>query len=132
LVQEGRAHAALVMDGREAVAWCQYGSPEELPNIYHRKQYEAEHDELPDYRITCFFVDRRYRRKGVSSLALLGALRLTGEAGGGVVEAYLHDIAGAKTSASFLYNGTRRQFERTGFDYVRPKGAKNCVMGIVV
>jgi len=41
LVEEGRAHAALVYDGDEAVAWCEYGSPEELPNIYHRKQYWA-------------------------------------------------------------------------------------------
>jgi hypothetical protein len=29
LVEEGRAHAALVYDGDEAVAWCEYGSPEE-------------------------------------------------------------------------------------------------------
>src|SRR5262245_14329933 len=41
LVDEGRAHAALAFDGDEAVAWCQYGSPAELPNIYHRKQYDA-------------------------------------------------------------------------------------------
>src|SRR3954467_8142357 len=39
LVLEGGAHAALVYDGEEAVAWCQYGSPDELTNIYHRKQY---------------------------------------------------------------------------------------------
>ena len=35
----------------------------ELPNIYHRKQYEEELDVLPDYRITCIFVDKRYRRQ---------------------------------------------------------------------
>jgi len=63
LVDEGRAHAALVYDGDDAVAWCQYGSPQELPNIYHRKQYEEELDILPDYRITCIFVDKRYRRR---------------------------------------------------------------------
>ena len=28
LVREGRAHAALVFDGDDAVAWCQYGTPE--------------------------------------------------------------------------------------------------------
>ena len=27
LVEEGRAHASLVYDGDEAVAWCEYGSP---------------------------------------------------------------------------------------------------------
>ena len=73
LVEEGRAHAALVYDGDEAVAWCEYGSPEELANIYHRKQYEEELDLLPDYRITCIFVDKRYRRKGLSAVALQGA-----------------------------------------------------------
>ena len=77
LVREGNAHAALVFDGDAAVAWCQYGSPDELPNIHHRKEYEATRtDELPDYRITCIFVDRDYRRKGVAAMALRGAVDL--------------------------------------------------------
>jgi hypothetical protein len=81
LVEEGRAHAALVFDGAEAVAWCQYGSPEELPNIYHRKEYEAQLDRLPDYRITCIFVDKKYRRKGLTAVALRGALDLIAMSG---------------------------------------------------
>jgi hypothetical protein len=126
LVDEGRAHAALVFDEDEAVAWCEYGSPEELPNIYHRKQYEAELDALPDYRITCIFVDKNHRRSGLTEVALRGALELISLAGGGIVEGYPHDTAGKKTSV--LYNGTRSLFERVGFSYVRPKGMKNCVM----
>jgi len=81
LVDEGRAHAALVYDGDEAVAWCEYGCPEELPNIYHRKQYEEELDVLPDYRITCIFVGKRYPRQGLSAVALQGALDLRPEQG---------------------------------------------------
>lgn len=132
LVDDGRAHAALVMDGNEALAWCEYGLPEQLPNINHRKQYEAERDQLPDYRITCLFVDKRYRRTGISTRALLGALRLIAEAGGGVVEAYPQDTAGKKITASFLYNGTRNQFEKAGFTYARPKGKNHCVMTTTV
>ena len=52
LVREGRAHAALVLDGDVAVGWCQFGSPDELKKIKHRKEYEAELDSLPDYRLT--------------------------------------------------------------------------------
>ncbi|MGZ4468451.1 MAG: GNAT family N-acetyltransferase [Nocardioidaceae bacterium] len=126
LVDEGRAHAALVFDRDEAVAWCEYGTPEELPNIYHRQQYEAELDRLPDYRITCIFVDKKYRRKGLTAVALRGALDLIAETGGGVVEGYPHDTDGKKVSV--LYNGTRSHFEQAGFSYVRPKGTKNCVM----
>jgi len=127
LVRAGRAHAALVFDGAEAVAWCEYGPPAELSNIYHRKEYEAGLDRLPDYRLTCFFVDRRYRRKG-SPRPRSAALELIARAGGGVVEAYPRDTAGKKTSASFLYNGTRSMFEDAGFRYDRPKGSFNCVM----
>src|SRR5258708_11870404 len=87
LVKEGHAHAALVFDGDVAVAWCEYGSPAELPNINHRKEYEAGLDRLPDYRLTCFFVDKKYRRQGMADVALHGALDLIAQAGGGVAEA---------------------------------------------
>lgn len=132
LVREGRAHAALVFDGDLAVAWCQYGTPAELPNINHRKEYEAHSDRLPDYRITCFFVDRKYRRKGVAAAALDGALDLIARAGGGVVEAYPQDTGGQQVSATFLYSCTRSLFEQAGFAYDRPKGKHHCVMSKTV
>ena len=96
--------------------------------IYHRKEYEAELDSLPDYRLTCFFVDKRYRRRGVSALALQGALDLIAKAGGGMVEAYPQDTGGKKITASFLYSVTRSLFEQAGFSYVRPKGKNHTVM----
>ena len=130
LVEEGRTHAALVFDADEAVAWCQYGTPEELPNIQHRKEYEAALDGPPDYRITCIFVDKKYRRQALTAAALRGAVDLIAQAGGGVVEGYPHDTAGQKVSV--LYNGTRSLYERAGFSYVRPKGKRNCVMRRVV
>lgn len=130
LVREGRAHAALVMVGDEAIAWCQYGAPAELPNIYHRKQYEAETTRGPDYRITCIFVDRRFRHRGAALVAVRGAVDLVADAGGGLVESYPHDNDGKRVAV--LYDGTRAMFERAGFSYVRPKGTKNCVMQLQV
>jgi GNAT superfamily N-acetyltransferase len=133
-VEKGEAHAALVFDGDEAVAWAEYGTPAELPSLHHLKQYDAEKVADPDWRITCVFVDRRHRRKGLTELAVRGALDLIAEAGGGVVESYPHDLTEQtkKMSSSFLYNGTRRLYERLGFTYVRPKGLKNCVMALEV
>lgn len=43
----------------EAIAWAEYATPDELPTIHHRKQYLAEADLTPAYRITCLFVDKR-------------------------------------------------------------------------
>lgn len=127
-MHESEAHAAVVFDGDRAVAWCQYGKPEDLPNIRHRKEYEATSTRRPDYRLTCIFVDRDYRRKGVAEFALRGALDLIARAGGGVVEGYPHDTQGQKVNASFLYSTTRTTYERCGFVFDRPKGQKNTVM----
>ena len=132
LVDEGVAHAALVFDGDRAVAWCEYGTPEQLPNVQHTKQYLAELDILPDYRITCFFVDRDYRRRGIARVALDGALHLIAQAGGGVVESYPQVTDGKKTSASFLYNATGSLFEQAGFTYIRSKGKHHSVVRLTV
>jgi len=111
------------------VAWCEFGTPAELPNIHHRKDYEAGLAQPPDYRLTCIFIDKEYRRRGISALALQGALDLIAQAGGGVVEGYPQDLSdGRRVGNSFLYNGTRALYESAGFAYVRPKGKNHTVM----
>ena len=86
-VREGRAHAALVFDGPNAVGWCQFGPTAELPNIRSRKTYEEGLHEIPDWRITCFFIDRERRGEGIATFALREAIREIARLGGGTVEA---------------------------------------------
>lgn len=128
-VEEGTAHAALVLDGDRAVAWAEYGTPDELPNIHHRKDYDAAGEPPPDYRVTCIFIDKEYRRRGLTHVALEGALDLIARDGGGVVEGYPQDTTGGKrVGNSFLYNSTRALYEAHGFSFVRPKGKGHTVM----
>ncbi len=131
-VREGQAHAALVYDGDRCVGWCQYGSTDELPRIKHKRAYLAEATVLPDWRITCFFTDKEYRRTGVSSVALDGALAAIAHLGGGMVESYPEDADGRAVSASFLHNGTVSLFERHGFTRVRQLGKNHWVVSTTV
>ena len=114
-VRTGDAHAALVYDGGTCVGWCQFGSSTELTRLKNRKAYEQGLTDLPDWRITCFYVDKRRRRQGVSDAALAGALDLIAQLGGGTVESYPEDTEARKVSSSFLHNGTVGMFERHGF-----------------
>jgi GNAT superfamily N-acetyltransferase len=127
-VREGRAHAALVFDGSDAVGWCQFGPLEELPRIKLKREYLSSLDRLPDWRITCFFVDRAYRGKGVAAAALAGALQEIARLGGGLVESYPEDVAGRSVSGSFLYNATLALFEQQGFQRVRRLGKNHWVV----
>jgi GNAT superfamily N-acetyltransferase len=127
-VREGRAHAALVYDGTDCVGWCQFGPTDELPRIKHKRAYLAGLDDLPDWRITCFFIDRGHRRRGVASAALGGALDEIAQHGGGMVESYPEDATGRSTSAGFLHNGTLAMFERRGFERTRQLGKRHWVV----
>ena len=130
LVREGRAHAALVLDGDDCVGWCQFGSVDELPRIKRRRAYEASAGAPPDWRITCFFVGSRHR--GVASTALGGALEQIAELGGGTVESYPEDTTARKVSSSFLHNATVGLFEAHGFERSRQIGKNHWVVTRVV
>jgi GNAT superfamily N-acetyltransferase len=121
-VRADEAHAALVYDGDGCVGWCQFGPPDELPKIKNRKAYDAGLEDLPDWRITCFFVGKGHRRQGVADAALGGALKEIARLGGGVVEGYPDDPTAGKLSASFLFCGSVALFERHGFEVTRSIG----------
>lgn len=131
-VRDGTTHAALVLDGERCVGWCQYGPPAELPRIKHLRVYTAGLEVLPDWRITCFFVDAAYRGQGVAALALSAALVQIAQRGGGVVESYPEDVESRQVSASFLYNSRLAMFEHQGFQRRRPLGKHHWVMAKVV
>ena len=131
-VRQGTAHAALVYDEATCVGWCQFGIPEELPRIKHLRIYGEGSFPPPQWRITCFFVDKAYRRRGVSSAALAGALEEISRLGGGIVESYPEDVTDRKVSDSFLYNSRLAMFERQDFERVRRLGKNHWVVAKVV
>jgi predicted GNAT family acetyltransferase len=78
------------------------------------------------WRLTCFFVDRDLRKKGVAGVALKAALDSIQEQGGGIVEAY---PSTSKEGGSWaLWFGTVAMFEREGFTAHARLGEKHLLM----
>jgi ribosomal protein S18 acetylase RimI-like enzyme len=129
-VREGRAHAALVLDGDGlAQGWCQYGSPEELPSIKHRREYDKDAPPRPDWRITCFYVDTKHRGQGIARAALGGAIEQIAAAGGGLVEAISEVTAGRDAPGRFLFSATVELFSDHGFSRLRQVGKHAWIVG---
>lgn len=122
-VRSAQAHAALVIDadGR-AQGWCQYGDPDELPNIKHKRVYNQQPPDRPDWRITCFYVDKKHRGQGIARAALEGALDHIAQSGGGVVEAIPEVTEGREAPGRFLFSATVELFEDYGFTRGRQVG----------
>jgi len=131
LVRQGRSHAILVYEEDTPIGWCQYGPREELPRIDAGRNYRkvgppANQGRL--WRITCFFVDRKHRGRGVAKFALKAALRSIGRQGGGVVEAC--PVVSEKMAAvpEFRWFGTPGMFRAEGFRLVAPLGTSGILM----
>ena len=131
LVRNGRSHATLVYDRENLAGWCQYGPKEELPRIDAGRNYKNL-DPLPSeqklWRITCFYVNRSYRKQGVARTALKGALESIKRQGGGIVEAY--PVVSTKMAANpeLLWFGTPKMFHREKFKQVAPLGTSLALM----
>jgi len=131
LVEKGRSHAILVYDNETPVGWCQYGAKDELPRIdagrgYRKVGPPAVAEKL--WRITCFFVDRDYRGKGVAKLALNAALESIKRQGGGIVEAYPVVSKKMAAVAEWRWFGTPGMFKKEGFKTIAPLGTSGVLM----
>lgn len=82
----------------------------------------------PDWRITCFFVDRDRRKEGVAEAALAGALRMIAAKGGGTVDGYPITTRGKPYSSSFLWGGTESMFTDLRFRRIGQLGTSKLVM----
>lgn len=112
----GTVHQMLVYAGNEAVGWCQFGRPPELPRIKNPKAYEAELDRLPDWRIACIFTGSKHRGRGVARAAVEGALARIASAGGGLVEAYPEQEEGRPPQrGAYFQTGPESLYAAFGF-----------------
>jgi ribosomal protein S18 acetylase RimI-like enzyme len=128
-----RSHAAVVLDADGlAQGWCQFGSPEELPRIKHRREYDKAPPPVPDWRITCIYVDPKHRGQGVAHAALDGALTAIAQAGGGRTEAITEATEGREAQGRFLFSGTAELFEQYGFHRVRQVGKHAWIVSATV
>jgi GNAT superfamily N-acetyltransferase len=135
LVRSGRSHAILVYEGRTPVGWCQYGGQEELPRIDARRTYRNVAPPVGVkklWRITCFFVDPKYRGRGVAKFALHAALESIRKRGGGVVEAYPVSSPRMAAVPEWRWFGTPGMFRQEGFRTVAPLGTSGLLVRKIV
>lgn len=119
-------------------SWCLGFHPEraqreaELPGIKHRRAYDEDAPPRPDWRLTCVFVGKKHRGRGVARMAVAGALDLNARTGGGLVEAVSEATAGRDAPGRFLFTGTVELFEELGFARGRPLGTHAWLVSRVV
>ena len=113
IVRQGPPPGLLAFEGDRAVGWCQVTPRSDL-GFLERAPRLAPLPPGPVWSISCFYIRRGYRRRGVSEALLAAAVEHARELGATALEAYPSDVAKAKTPQP-IYTGVASMFERAGF-----------------
>jgi GNAT superfamily N-acetyltransferase len=111
VVEQGPAPGLLALDGDLAVGWCQLTPRDALPWL-DRTWRLKRLDDVPAWCISCFYVRKGYRKKGITVALVKGAIEAAKAAGIRILEAYPLDAELTPSASSTGYLST---FLHAGF-----------------
>ena len=114
LITGGRRPGVIAYHGREPVAWCAI-APRSEYSYLARSRVIAPVDKTPVWSISCLFVAKPYRRRGISPILLRATAEMAMKRGARCVEGYPQEPVMEKTPDAFVWTGLPSAFERAGF-----------------
>jgi len=116
IVDSGVVTGLLVYLHGEVVGWIAVQPRDAYPRLAHSRLLKPV-DDQPVWSVTCFFVAKGSRRKGITVELLRAAVEHVKKEGGKIVEGYPVD-AQKNMPAPDIYTGTVSAFQQAGFKEV--------------
>jgi len=123
LVATGPPPGLLAFDGELAVGWCQLTPRAALPYLERFRPLRRT-DDSPVWAISCFFVRKGYRRRGVATALLRAAVKAARSANAPALEAYPSHPKKTKN----VYTGPLSLFLGAGFTIVASRGGPRSIV----
>jgi GNAT superfamily N-acetyltransferase len=114
------------LDG-EVAGWCSLG-PREVYSRLERSRTLARPDDQPVWSIVCFFIQRKYRRSGISERLLEGAIAYARTQGVKILEGYPVEPKKGEMPSVFAYTGLASTFHKLGFKEVTRRSDTRPIM----
>lgn len=111
-----------IYDGK-AIGWLAFAPRTDYPKLA-RSRVHKPIDNEPVWSVTCFFIDKDFRRMGVSVAMLNGLKEYAHTQGIPIIEAYPTIPTTETLSDSFAWIGLYKSFERAGFE-IADRTSKN-------
>ena len=117
LVWAGEPTGILGLYDGQAIAWCAFAPRENYLKLEKSRVHKRIDDE-PVWSITCFFIDKQFRRMGVSVAMLKGVIEYARKQKINIIEAYPTIPTQDTLPDSFAWIGLYTSFEKAGFTVV--------------
>jgi len=117
--------------GSEPVGWCALAPRESYP-LLDNSRVLARVDEEPVWSVTCFFVAKSFRGRGISSLLLKAAVAYARKQGARIIEGYPVEPKKGRMPDPFVYTGLVPSFRSAGFVEVLRRSETRPIMRYLV
>jgi GNAT superfamily N-acetyltransferase len=114
VVASGRPPGLLAYAGGKPVGWCAVAPRDDYPGL-DRSRVLKRLDGEPVWSVTCLFVAKDHRKKGVSVALLREAVEHVGRQGGRVVEGYPVEPRKEEAPPAFVWTGLASAYLAAGF-----------------
>jgi GNAT superfamily N-acetyltransferase len=127
LVRGDGRPGVLAYEGKRPIGWCAVAPRADYPAL-DRSRVLKPVDDLPVWSISCLFVEKGSRRRGVSVRLLRAAAAFAASRGARIVEGYpVEPRAGAQPDP-FVWTGLASAFLRAGFREVARRSETRPIM----
>ena len=116
IITRGEEPGILAYEGDRPVGWCAVAPRAAYPGLARSRVLKPV-DEQPVWSVTCFFIARDYRKRGVSRALLRAALEFVRARGGRILEGYPVEADGEQPAA-WVWTGLAAAFRGAGFTEV--------------
>lgn len=132
IVGGGSVPGIIAFDGDTPAGWCAV-APRSEYSALERSKILKPVDDQEVWSVSCFFIDRKYRGKGVASALLKAAVRHASDRGAKIVEGYpVEPKDGKRYPPAFAWHGVSEIFLRAGFREVARRSETRPIMRIEV
>ena len=125
-----RTTGILAYHKNRAVGWCAVSPRREFPTL-DRSRVARPIDDAEVWSIPCFYVDKAYRRQGLTTGLITAALNYARDSGAKIVEAYPKDPP-SRIATDDAFVGLAWTFSACGFVEVARRTPTRPVMRYVI
>lgn len=130
IVDQGDPFGLLAVQDEMPMGWVAVAPRQDNPRLGRSAvaRVDSAADVARTWSVTCFYIDRRSRHRGLTETLLREAVQHAAANGAGYVEGYPVDAGGGKIGAGSLYHGELQTFLDGGFELIDRRGTRRVLV----
>lgn len=127
IVSSGKIPGILAYSQKEPIGWCAL-APREIFIRLEKARTLKRVDTQKVWSIVCLFIAKPYRKKGLSTTLIKGAIDFAQKQGAKIIESYPFELKQKNRPDPFVWTGLASSYRKAGFEEVLRRSATRPIM----